>query len=54
MAAARDLNIQVPIVVRMEGTNVEAGRQILLESGFNFTVGADMLDAAQKVVKLAA
>ena len=54
VGAARDLNIQVPIVVRMEGTNVELGRQILLESGFNFTVGVDMLDAAQKVVKLAA
>src|SRR5215467_2918963 len=54
VAAARDLNIQVPIVVRMEGTNVELGRQILLESGLDFTVGADMLDAAQKVVKLAA
>jgi len=54
VAAARDLNIQVPIVVRMEGTNVELGRQILLDSGFNFTVGEDMLDAAQKVVKLAA
>ena len=54
VAAARDLNIQVPIVVRMEGTNVELGRQILLDSGFNFTVGADMLDAAVKVVKLAA
>ena len=53
VAAARDLNIQVPIVVRMEGTNVDLGRQILLESGFNFTVGLDMLDAAQKVVKLA-
>ena len=53
VAAARDLNIQVPIVVRMEGTNVELGRQILLESGLNFTVGQDMLDAAQKVVKLA-
>ena len=39
VAAARDLNIQVPIVVRMEGTNVELGRQILLESGLNFTVG---------------
>jgi len=52
--AARDLNIKVPIVVRMEGTNVELGRKILLESGFNFTVGADMLDAAEKVVKLAA
>jgi succinyl-CoA synthetase beta subunit len=53
VAAARDLHIAVPIVVRMEGTNVEAGRRILLESGFNFTVGADMRDAAEKVVKLA-
>ena len=54
VAAARDLNIKVPIVVRMEGTNVEMGRQILLESGLNFTVGEDMRDAAEKVVKLAA
>ena len=54
VGAARDLGIKVPIVVRMEGTNVELGRQILLESGFNFTVGVDMLDAAEKVVKLAA
>ncbi len=54
VAAARDLNIQVPIVVRMEGTNVEEGRKILLDSGLNFTVGADMRDAAEKVVKLAA
>ena len=38
VAAARDLNIQVPIVVRMEGTNVELGRKILAESGLNFTV----------------
>jgi len=54
VGAARDLGIKVPIVVRMEGTNVELGRQILLDSGFNFTVGLDMLDAAEKVVKLAA
>ncbi len=54
VAAARDLKIQVPIVVRMEGTNVERGRQILLDSGFNFTVGQDMRDAAEKVVKAAA
>jgi succinyl-CoA synthetase beta subunit len=54
VAAARDLNIQVPIVVRMEGTNVELGRQILMESGLNFNVGLDMRDAAQKVVGLAA
>jgi succinyl-CoA synthetase beta subunit len=53
VAAARDLNIQVPIVVRMEGTNVEQGRKILAESGFNFTVADGMRDAAEKVVKLA-
>jgi succinyl-CoA synthetase beta subunit len=54
VAAARDLNIRVPIVVRMEGTNVELGRRILMESGLDFNVGADMRDAAQKVVGLAA
>jgi succinyl-CoA synthetase beta subunit len=54
VTAARELNVPVPIVVRMEGTNVELGRQILKDSGLNFTVGMDMLDAAQKVVKLAA
>jgi succinyl-CoA synthetase beta subunit len=54
VAAARDLNIQVPIVVRMEGTNVDLGRRILMESGLNFNVGLDMRDAAQKVVGLAA
>jgi succinyl-CoA synthetase beta subunit len=54
LAAARDLEIKVPIVVRMEGTNVELGRKILAESGFNFTVAEDMRDGADKVVKLAA
>src|SRR6266404_5697679 len=53
VAAARDLNIKVPIVVRMEGTNVELGRKILSESGFNFAVAEDMRDAAEKVVRLA-
>jgi len=53
LAAARDLKIAVPIVIRMEGTNVELGRKILLESGFNFTVAKDMKDAAEKVVALA-
>jgi succinyl-CoA synthetase beta subunit len=52
VAAARDLQIKVPVVVRMEGTNVERGREILLESGLNFTVGQDMRDAAEKVVRL--
>jgi succinyl-CoA synthetase beta subunit len=51
--AARDLNIKVPIVIRMEGTNVEKGRAVLAESGFNFTVADGMKDAAEKVVRLA-
>ena len=51
--AARALEVKVPIVVRMEGTNVELGRQILADSGLNFTVAADMRDAAAKVVALA-
>jgi succinyl-CoA synthetase beta subunit len=54
VAAANELDVKIPIVVRMEGTNVELGRKILLDSGLNFTVGEDMRDAAEKVVKLAA
>jgi succinyl-CoA synthetase beta subunit len=53
VAAARDLHLTVPIVVRMEGTNVELGRKILAESGLNFTLADGMKDAAEKVVKLA-
>ncbi|MDX1981616.1 MAG: ADP-forming succinate--CoA ligase subunit beta [Bryobacteraceae bacterium] len=53
VGAARELNVKVPIVIRMEGTNVEQGRQILAESGFNFTVADGMKDAAEKVVRLA-
>ena len=53
VAAARDLGIKVPIVIRMEGTNVELGRKVLDESGFNFTVADGMKDAAEKVVALA-
>ncbi len=51
--AVRELNVTLPIVVRMEGTNVELGRQILAESGLNFTVAEGMKDAADKVVRLA-
>ena len=51
--AARDLGIQVPIVIRMEGTNVEEGKKILLESGFNFGVGDGMKDGAEKIVRAA-
>ena len=53
VAAARELQLSVPIVVRMEGTNVEKGREILRKSGLNFTVAEDMADAARKVVALA-
>jgi succinyl-CoA synthetase beta subunit len=53
VSAARELELKIPIVVRMEGTNVELGRQILKESGLNFTVAEDMRDAAEKVVRLA-
>jgi succinyl-CoA synthetase beta subunit len=53
VAAARQLNVSVPMVVRMEGTNVEIGRQILTDSGLNFTVAHGMRDAAEKVVRLA-
>ncbi|HEY7304553.1 MAG TPA: ADP-forming succinate--CoA ligase subunit beta [Bryobacteraceae bacterium] len=53
VSAARELEIHIPVVVRMEGTNVELGQKILTESGFNFTVAAGMKDAAEKVVRLA-
>jgi len=53
VAAARELNVKVPVVVRMEGTNVELGQQILKDSGLNFTVADGMRDAAEKVVRLA-
>jgi succinyl-CoA synthetase beta subunit len=51
--AARKTNIQLPIVLRLEGTNVEAGREILKQSGLNFTVAHTMKDAAEKVVAAA-
>ena len=54
VAAARNLSVKVPIVLRLEGTNVEEGRKILQESGLNFQVGATMKEAAEMVVKAAA
>jgi succinyl-CoA synthetase beta subunit len=53
VAAAKDLQLKVPVVVRMEGTNVELGQKILRESGLNFTIANGMKDGAQKVVALA-
>jgi len=51
--AAKKLNIEVPVVVRLEGTNVEEGQRVIRESGLNFTVANGMKDAAKKVVALA-
>src|SRR5215510_1148751 len=53
IAAVKDLGVPVPIVIRMEGTNVEQGKQMLKESGLNFQTADDMNDAAQKVVAAA-
>ena len=52
--AARKTNIQLPIVLRLEGTNVDKGREILQASGMNFIVAQTMKDAAEKVVAAAA
>ena len=51
--AAKELKFKVPVVVRMEGTNVEQGQAILKNSGLNFTVAQGMKDGAEKAVKLA-
>ena len=53
VSAARTLGIKVPVVVRLEGTNVELGQKILSESGLDFAVAKGMKDAAEKVVALA-
>ena len=49
--AVREVKVSVPIVVRLEGTNVEEGRRILNESGLNFTVAIGMKEGAEKVVE---
>ncbi|HYA94702.1 MAG TPA: ADP-forming succinate--CoA ligase subunit beta [Terriglobales bacterium] len=51
--AAKQANISLPIVLRLEGTNVEQGRDILKQSGLNFIVAETMKDAAEKVVAAA-
>ena len=50
--AAKKTGIKVPVVVRMEGTNVEEGRKILAESGLNLITAADLKDAAQKIAEV--
>jgi succinyl-CoA synthetase beta subunit len=51
--AVRDVGVSLPVVVRLEGTNVERGREILNESNLNFIVAEGMADAARKVVEAA-
>src|SRR5215468_2498125 len=53
IAAIKKLGLQLPVVVRMEGTNVELGRKMLAESGLNFTTAEDMGSSAAKAVALA-
>jgi succinyl-CoA synthetase beta subunit len=53
ITAVQTLGVTVPIVIRMEGTNVELGKQMLRDSGLNFTTADSMGEAAEKVVKLA-
>jgi succinyl-CoA synthetase beta subunit len=53
VSAARELKFKVPVVVRMEGTNVRQGQEILRNSGLNFTVANGMKDGAEKAVALA-
>ena len=51
--AAKTVKLSVPLVVRLEGTNVEQGKQLLKESGLALIAADDLADAAQKVVKAA-
>jgi len=53
VGAAKNLGVKVPVVVRLEGTNVEEGQRVIRESSLNFTVANGMKDAAEKVVALA-
>jgi succinyl-CoA synthetase beta subunit len=53
VGAAKELQLKVPVVVRMQGTNVEQGQEILRKSGLNFTIADGMKDGAEKVVSLA-
>ncbi len=51
IAAAREMHVQVPLVVRLQGTNVEKGKELLAQSGLKITPADDLKDAAEKIVK---
>jgi succinyl-CoA synthetase beta subunit len=50
IAAVKEVGLQVPLVVRLEGTNVDLGKQILRESGLNVIAADDLADGAEKIV----
>ena len=54
VAAAKNLNVTLPLVLRLEGTNVEEGRRFLAESGMKYAVGETMAEAAKLAVEAAA
>jgi succinyl-CoA synthetase beta subunit len=53
LAAFKEVGFHVPLVVRLEGTNVDAGKKLLAESGLNIAAASGMAEAAQKVVDAA-
>ena len=53
VAAVKEVGLKVPLVVRLEGTNVELGKKMLNESGLDLVAASDMLDGAKKIVQLA-
>ena len=52
VGAVKEVGLKVPLVVRLEGTNVELGKKIIEESGLDVTTGDSLRDAAQKIVEL--
>ena len=53
ITAVKEVGLKVPLVVRLEGTNVELGKKLLAESGLNIIAANDMADGAQKAVAAA-
>ena len=53
VAAAKEVGLSVPLVVRMEGTNVEQGKKILADSGLDIITAGDMLEGAERAVAAA-
>ena len=51
VAAVKEVGLKVPLVVRLEGTNVEEGKRIIRESGLNVIPADNLSDAAEKIVK---